>query len=55
MGTPGAEGEGRSGLRKGRVFPLSFPLSFLYCLFGALHIFLGYAWVEGKGELATSS
>jgi hypothetical protein len=34
--------------------PLSFPYCYFLChFFGALAIFLGQAWVEGKGELAT--
>jgi len=43
----------RRGVGFGDGFLCSFPLSFFCSFLGALYIFLGQAWAEGKGELAT--
>ena len=51
--TPPLHGTGRRGVGAWGRCPLFFPLSLICYLLGALYIFLGQAWAEGKGELAT--
>ena len=46
-------GIGGRGVGPWGRFPLFFPLSFFCYFLGASYIFLGRAWAEGKGELAT--